>query len=98
MTNTVNPLRIISFGGDANIFNRHVPGNIEVELRYTPRFTRPDRDAGEEVVIDVTVAGSALLALGRRAATNPSGTAVIGGSRRGGGIVAKVRRRNGYIV
>lgn len=82
MTNTVHPLRIVSFGGDSNIFNRHVDGNIEVELRHT-------LGTGEEVVIDVTIPASVLKVVGWKAVVSP--TAI--GEAVSGGITAKVRKR-----
>ena len=49
---------------------------------------------GLEVVtpsVRIEIPSAVLLGLGRRAATNRSGKAVIGGTRRGGGITATVR-------
>lgn len=95
MTTTLHPLRIVSFGAGPYFLHPDVDDNIEVELR---RPTRASDGAGnlvdgKEEVVDIAIPGSLLLALGAKAATSTTGKAVIGGSRRGGGITATVRTR-----
>jgi hypothetical protein len=107
MTTTVHPrgapLRIVSYGGSAQFLNPDAAGRIDNNLNVTLRgytsghpgsqpYTDIDGIKGYTTVVDITIPASVLIALSTRAATNHTGTAVIGGSRRGGGIVAKVRR------
>jgi hypothetical protein len=89
MTTTVNPLRIVGFGGRGAL-----DSGIEVELReYT--YDKVSRrwlgdGGGEEKRVSITIPGTVLLDLAHRALHNRTGKAVIGSNRvRGGGIIAR---------